>query len=100
MHPVAYSRDTYTLEGVGPDGMIIHLVSRQLIASGAIKVGDLVVAEPSADLPKGAASLRRVGRITAIHRDSPPVTCTLQVAPLVDADSLRHLYVFDPTPVE
>lgn len=97
--PVGLSHDTYTLEGVG-DGMLIQQVDYRLIISGAVKVGDLVVAEPSADLPQEAASLRRVGRIAAIQRGSTQFVSTLKVTPLVDTKRIGHVYVFDPTPIE
>jgi len=101
--PVGYSRDAYVLEGVGSGEMIIQQVDYRLIESGAIQKNDLVVAEPSSDLPEQAASLRRVGRITKIEPDRNPRNSgvyTLTVAPLVDIENLRHVYVFDPTPVE
>lgn len=98
--PVGLSHDVYILEGVGSEGMLIRQVSYLQVNSRAIEVGDLVLAEPTPDLPQQAASLRRLGRITAIHHDSPPVTCTLKVAPLIDPGRLDHVYVFDPTPVE
>ncbi len=98
---IAAAPGTYLLEGTG-QGMVIQQVDYRLIDSGQIQVGDLVVLQPTPDLPAEAASLRRAGRITDIRRvvaDSPSV-CTLAVAPLQDLDTLRHVYVFDPTPVE
>lgn len=99
-NPVGLSQDLYTLEGAGPDGMFIQQVDYRQVTSGAIKVGDLIVAEPSPDLPRQAMSLRRAGRIAAIQRGSTQVVCTLKVSPLADLNRLNHLYVFDPTPIE
>jgi cell shape-determining protein MreC len=98
--PVGYSRETYTLEADGRGGMLIKEVSTRQIDSHAINVGDLVVAEPSADLPQAAASLRRVGRVVDIRQTSKQIVQTLVVSPLVDLKNLRNVYVFDPTPVE
>ncbi len=94
---VAYVVDTFVLEGTG-QGMVIQQVDYRLVESGQIKEGDLVVVQPSANLPEEAASLRRAGRVTEIKRDRTQVVCTLQVTPLVAFDSLKHVYVFDPTP--
>jgi len=94
---VAYVPETFVLEGTGP-GMVIQQVDYRLVESGQIQEGDLVVVQPSANLPEEAASLRRAGRVTRITRDRTQVVCTLQVTPLVAFDSLKHVYVFDPTP--
>lgn len=98
--PVGLSQDTYLLDGQGAQGMVIKEMPYPQVKSGAVKVGDLVVAEPSADLPQEAASLRRVGRITAIQQGASQLSYTLKVAPMVDMERLGHVYVFDPTPVE
>jgi rod shape-determining protein MreC len=94
---VVYVPDTFVLEGTG-QGMVIQQVDYRLVESGDVKEGDLVVVRPSANLPEEAASLRRAGRITEIRRDRTQVVCTLQVSPLLELESLRHVYLFDPTP--
>ncbi len=97
---VAYAPGSYVLEGTGQN-MIIQQVDYRFVESGQIKTGDLVILQPTSNLPEEAVSLRRAGRITEIKRDpKTQVVCTLQVAPLLKFDSLKHVYVFDPTPVE
>ena len=96
---VTYAPGTFVLEGHRPgDG---HPAGRlPPVESGQIQDGDLVVLQPNANLPEEAASLRRVGRIAEIKPDRSQVVCTLQVTPLLKLDSLKHVYVFDPTPVQ
>lgn len=96
---VTYAPGTFILEGTG-QGMVIQQVDYRLTTSGQIRVGDLVILQPNANLPEEAVSLRRVGRITEIKRDRTQVVCTLHVTPLLKLDSLKHVYVFDPTPVQ
>jgi rod shape-determining protein MreC len=96
---VTYADGSFVLEGTG-QGMVVQQVDYRLTESGQVQVGDLVVLQPNANLPEEAASLRRVGRITEIKRDRSQSVCTLQVTPLLKLDSLKHVYVFDPTPVQ
>jgi cell shape-determining protein MreC len=96
---VTYAAGSFVLEGTG-QGMVVQQVDSRLVDSGQVQVGDLVILQPNGNLPEEAASLRRVGRIAEIKRDRSQIVCTLQVTPLVKLDSLRHVYVFDPTPVQ
>jgi cell shape-determining protein MreC len=96
---VTYAPGTFVLEGTG-QGMVIQQVDYRLKDSGQVQVGDLVVLQPNANLPEEAASLRRIGRIAKITPDRSQSVWTLQVTPLLKLDSLKHVYVFDPTPVQ
>lgn len=105
--PVGYAQGpdgkylTYTLQGAGKEGMVIsQQVDYRDVQSGRIRKGDLVIAAPQPDLPESTVSLRRVGRIREIVQDSKQWICTLRIDPLVEPDTLRHVYVFDPTPIE
>lgn len=99
---VTYAPGTFVLEGTPTgQGMVIQQVDYRLIEESAqIQVGDLVVLQPNPNLPEEAISLRRVGRVADIKRDRSQVVCTLQIAPMLKLDSLKHVYVFDPTPVQ
>ena len=98
---VTYAPGTFVLEGTPTgQGMVIKQVDYRLKESGQVQVGDLVVLQPNANLPEEAASLRRVGRIAEIKCDRSQSVCTLEVTPLLKLDSLKHVYVFDPTPVQ
>jgi cell shape-determining protein MreC len=96
---VTYTPGAFVLEGTG-QGMVVQQVDSRLVESGQVQVADLVILQPSGNLPEEAASLRRIGRVANIKRDRSQIVCTLQVTPLLKLDSLKHVYVFDPTPVQ
>jgi cell shape-determining protein MreC len=95
---VSFAPGTYVLEGTG-QGMVIQMVDYRLVEAGQIRPGDLVILEPGSNLPEEAASLRRAGRISEIKPGPTQAVRTLHVVPLLKPDSLKHVYVFDPTPV-
>jgi len=94
---VRYLKGSWILEGDGAQRMLIRQVDYRLAASGQIRPGDLAVNVPSGDLPIPL----RVGRVVSVQRDEKtPVVCTVYLEPVARLDSLRRVFVFDPTPVE
>lgn len=94
---VRYLKGSWILEGNGPQSMLIRQVDYRLAASGQIRQGDLAVSVVGPDLPIPL----RVGRVVSVERsDKTPVVCTVRLRPIVRLESLRRVFVFDPSPVE
>ena len=86
----------FWLTGKGRGRIEIGDVDAQLVDTGAIAVGDLVLSDPTdAQLPAALT----IGRIEQIETDrSNPLLRILHVAPSLPEDALRRVYVYDPTP--
>jgi len=84
----------FWLTGKGRGSTEIRDVRREDVENGSVRVGDVVLADPTA---KAAPAAMTIGRISQIRTDRQnPLLCILTVKSAVDERSLRRVYVFDP----
>lgn len=84
----------FWLAGRGGGRMEIRDVDRRHVKSEIVRVGDVVLADPSEGLTPSALT---IGKITAIDPDRKnPLLSNLTVTSPMDLDSLRRVYVYDP----
>jgi cell shape-determining protein MreC len=84
----------YWLVGRGRGEMVLRDVPRDLVRSGEIAEGDVVLSDPSANLLPVAMV---IGRISAIEPDrSNALLSIARVAAECRLDALQRVYVFDP----
>jgi cell shape-determining protein MreC len=86
----------FWLTGKGRGLTEIRDVRREDAENGAVRVGDVVLADPSASAAPAAMTIGRISQARTDRRN--PLLCILTVKSTVDERSLRRVYVFDPGP--
>jgi cell shape-determining protein MreC len=84
----------FWLSGRGGGRMEIRDAKRREVEAGLLQLGDTVLSDSTSGALPAAMT---IGRITAIQPDrGNPLLAILTVASVVDEESLRRVYVFDP----
>lgn len=84
----------FWLMGRGSGVMQIRDAQRRDVDEGRLKIGDIVLSDPSSDMLPAAMT---IGSITHIETDPKnPLLSILTVTSAVDPQSLRRVYVYDP----
>ena len=84
----------FWLTGRGRGLMEIRDADRRDVDAGKIKVGDVVLSDPTSDAVPTAMTIGRIVEITP-DRDRP-LFCILAVASEVATEALQRVYVYDP----